>query len=553
MTTPIGTPEREPRPINPNRILLKIPDLKEEKRLFEAAIVGQDEAVESFSTLAAKIKSGVRAAKGPIDVKFLAGPSGVGKTEIVKQLAEVLSADPTDRNKIIRIDAQEYTHGHEVAKLVGSPPGYRGSDDPESGSKGTTAVFSQANLERNKIKYKDKDGQDKDIIIVLVDEAEKGAPELHKIFLGILDEGRIQLGNNTYSDLRNAVIFYTSNVGNSEAERLRLNQPLGESDDDPAFREKVKTVTLNAFREAFPPEFRGRTNEMILFNPLKPDALEKIVGIQRRQIEDDMWDSVGMDIDLEVSPQAIKWLIDQGYNPSEGARGLTKIMKKVIADPIALLHTQTNLDRKSLYVDLGEEGLGLQFFEATPPETRVYREGRQPRKISEPAATSKATDISAQGLNDQRLRDLYERSQKRSEERREIFDQPPPTQTTGNKGTKEEPVPTYKPKVTEEVDRLITDPIRSALRKGVKDFEKAVADAVAQGSITAEQIGSDPRVIEIARERVRNPRGGFFSAGNSPRDAHIERDKLIRAGIGTAEDYEDLMEERRRFWNKHHP
>lgn len=199
---------------------LDMPDLTKEKAAFNSRIVGQEEAVDRFATLFGKIKSGIRSkAPGPLDIKFLAGPSGVGKTEMVYVLAGLLGEDEQQSQaKVIKINGGEYQESHAISRLLGSPPGYVGYRDPP--------LFSKENLDKHRIFYTDKAGKKRDVVIILIDEAEKANESLHRAFLSVMDKGQMDLANNTSVDFSNLLIFYTSNVGNQQVEQAGLSDNL---------------------------------------------------------------------------------------------------------------------------------------------------------------------------------------------------------------------------------------------------------------------------------------------------------------------------------------
>lgn len=363
---------------NPERRLTKIeiPTLISEKDAFRERIVGQDEAVEAFATLLAKLRSGIRQQRpGPSDIKFLAGPSGVGKTEMVYTLAELLAeGEDNPRAKVIKLNGGEYQEDHMIARLVGSPPGYRGSEDPHYPDFKNPALFSQENLDQNRIVYTDRTGQQRSAVFILVDEAEKASDALHRAFLGVLDKGQMTIGNNKSSDFSNAVIFYTSNVGNQEVEQMRL----GTSQNQQVARE----VISDSFRNAFPPEFRGRIRELIVFNSLNEEAIRRIASIKIKRVEQDFGDN-GIRISLELSPAALEWVITQGYNPSEGVRALEKVIERSVHDRLVLAHVGIDIHRKRIYADIENGDVELSFY---------FNEGEQlpdfpsqPRAVTQPA------------------------------------------------------------------------------------------------------------------------------------------------------------------------
>ncbi len=357
---------------------LEIPQPTAEIAAFNEAIIGQEEAVESFSRMLVSLRSGIKPIKPrPLDAKFLAGPSGVGKTEIVYRLAELLEGDPSARSKVIKLNGAEYKSKSEVARLIGSPPGYIGSEDPRWPG-GTKPLLGQENLNVHKITFKDKSGQNRSVVIILVDEAEKADPAVHEAFLSILDHGNLDLANNTSADFRNAVVFFTSNIGNQQVEQLRAvaeRETAAQGDIPDIFRSTVgealagakATSTIDeAFKMAFPPEFRGRIKDLIIFRNLSEDAISKIVDFKIKDIENEFGQN-GVPIKLELDANVRAWLIKHGYNPSEGARALEKLIGTSIRDQLILAHGGVGLDRKTIYIEQDEGTGNLAFyFNETP-------------------------------------------------------------------------------------------------------------------------------------------------------------------------------------------
>lgn len=361
----MGTPDLSRRSI-------EIPQLTREKAAFEEAIIGQDEAVDSFAKLLVTLRSGVRRAKPqPLDVKFLAGPSGVGKTEIVYRLAELLGGDPQSRDKVIVLNGGAYKTQYQISQLLGSPPGYIGSKDSRYPG-GTEPILSQKNLDSHKIPFKDNGGRSKDAVIILMDEAEKADQSVHQAFLSVLDRGTLQLADNTPVDFRNAVIIFTSNVGNQQVEELRKKalQEATEQQIPEAFREtageamagqEAKGTVSEAFKMAFPPELRGRIRDLVIFNHLTPATVERIVNLRVRDVEEE-FRANGISFHLELSDKARRWLVEKGYNPSEGARALDKVMADSIQTPLTLAQTELGLEGKTVYVDFEKGSDDLSFY-----------------------------------------------------------------------------------------------------------------------------------------------------------------------------------------------
>jgi ATP-dependent Clp protease ATP-binding subunit ClpB len=247
-----------------------------------------------------RARAGLQDPHRPIGSFMFLGPTGVGKTELTKALAEYLFDDET---ALLRIDMSEYMEKHAVARLIGAPPGYVGY---EEGGALTEAVRRRP--------YQ----------VILFDEIEKAHPDVFNVLLQVLDDGRLTDGQGHTIDFRNTLIVMTSNLG---ADFL-VNQPEGQDTD--AVREQVMAVVRSAFR----PEFLNRVDEIILFHRLKRDQMSRIVDIQLRRLARLLEDRK---IIITLDPAAREWLADKGYDPAYGARPLKRAIQKAVQDPLAEL------------------------------------------------------------------------------------------------------------------------------------------------------------------------------------------------------------------------
>ncbi len=271
--------------------------LKMEERLHKR-VIGQDDAVQAVANAVRRARAGLQDPNRPIGSFIFLGPTGVGKTELARALAEFLF---DDENAMIRIDMSEYQEKHTVARLIGAPPGYVGY---EEGGQLTEAVRRRP------------------YSVVLFDEIEKAAPDVFNTMLQILDDGRLTDGQGRTVDFKNAVIIMTSNIG---TEYLTSDFSL----DDPNVREAV----LNALRTRFRPEFLNRIDEIVLFHPLSMENLKEIVDIQMELVRRRMADR---HIDVELTDAAKEHLVRQGFDPTYGARPLRRTIQRLILDPLAL-------------------------------------------------------------------------------------------------------------------------------------------------------------------------------------------------------------------------
>ncbi|RVD45559.1 ATP-dependent chaperone ClpB [Mesorhizobium sp. M4B.F.Ca.ET.215.01.1.1] len=261
-------------------------------------VVGQGEAVQAVSKAVRRARAGLQDPNRPIGSFMFLGPTGVGKTELTKALANFLF---DDENALVRIDMSEFMEKHSVARLIGAPPGYVGY---EEGGTLTEAVRRRP--------YQ----------VVLFDEIEKAHPDVFNVLLQVLDDGRLTDGQGRTVDFRNTLIIMTSNLG---AEYL---VGLGEDQDVDAVRDEVMSVVRTSFR----PEFLNRVDEVILFHRLRRQDMDRIVEIQLKRLENLLADRK---ITLSLDHDAIEWLAAKGYDPAYGARPLKRVMQKELQDPLA--------------------------------------------------------------------------------------------------------------------------------------------------------------------------------------------------------------------------
>jgi ATP-dependent Clp protease ATP-binding subunit ClpB len=263
-------------------------------------VIGQAEAVKAVSTAVRRARAGLQDPHRPIGSFMFLGPTGVGKTELTKALAEYLFDDET---ALIRIDMSEYMEKHSVARLIGAPPGYVGY---EEGGTLTEAVRRRP--------YQ----------VVLFDEIEKAHPDVFNVLLQVLDDGRLTDGQGHTVDFRNTLIVMTSNLGSE----YLANQPEGQDTD--AVRDQVMAVVRANFR----PEFLNRIDEIILFHRLKRSDMTKIVDIQMARLAKLLEDRK---ITIQLEPPAREWLAEKGWDPAYGARPLKRVIQKSVQDPLSEL------------------------------------------------------------------------------------------------------------------------------------------------------------------------------------------------------------------------
>jgi len=272
--------------------------IKMEERLHER-VIGQDEAVSAVANAVRRNRSGLSDPNRPVGSFIFLGPTGVGKTELARALAEFLF---DNEQALIRLDMSEYQEKHTVARLIGAPPGYIGYDE---GGQLTEAVRRRP------------------YSVVLFDEIEKAHPDVFNILLQILDDGRLTDGQGRTVDFRNTVIIMTSNLGSQIIQEM-AGRPF----------EDVREAVMAVLRDHFRPEFLNRVDEVIVFKPLTQDQLAAIVDIQLRRLEKRLAER---HLQLVVTDGARQLLAQRGWDPVYGARPLKRTIQRLVQDPLAMM------------------------------------------------------------------------------------------------------------------------------------------------------------------------------------------------------------------------
>ena len=270
-------------------------------------VIGQDEAVDAVSKAIRRSRSGLKDPKRPAGSFIFLGPSGVGKTELSKSLAEFLF---NSEDALISLDMSEYMEKHTVSRLVGSPPGYVGHDE---GGQLTKAV------------------RQRPYSVVLFDEIEKAHPDVFNILLQILEEGRLTDSTGRTVDFRNTVIIMTSNVG---ARDIAQTTTLGFSaqGEDGLSDKEIKTRVTSELKKLFRPEFLNRLDEIIVFKSLTKEQIREIVSLMIDDLRDRM---IEQNMSIELTEQAIDFIADTGMDPTNGARPLRRAIQRFIEDPLS--------------------------------------------------------------------------------------------------------------------------------------------------------------------------------------------------------------------------
>jgi ATP-dependent Clp protease ATP-binding subunit ClpB len=276
----------------------KLVEMEDRLRL---RVIGQDAALQHVANAIRRSRAGLSDPRRPIGSFIFLGPTGVGKTELARALAEFLF---DDEHNLVRLDMSEYMEKHAVARLIGAPPGYVGY---EEGGQLTEAVRRRP------------------YAVVLFDEIEKAHPDVFNILLQIMDDGRLTDGKGRTVDFRNTVLIMTSNLGSAYL--------TGEALRDPAEWAKAQKAVTNALQEQFKPEFLNRVDDVIIFNPLRKEQLTRIVDLRLEELRRLLSDRR---ISLELTDAARELVFREGYDPAYGARPLKRAVQRLIQDPLAM-------------------------------------------------------------------------------------------------------------------------------------------------------------------------------------------------------------------------
>jgi len=282
--------------------------LRMEERL-HARVVGQDEAIGAVANAMRRARAGLQDPNRPLGSFIFLGPTGVGKTELARALAEFLF---DDEQAMVRIDMSEYQEKHTVSRLIGAPPGYVGYE--EAGQL-TEAVRRRP------------------YAVVLFDEIEKAHPEVLNVMLQLLDDGRLTDGKGRTVDFKNTVVIMTSNVGSHFIADAALRDTMARTQGEHQLDEGTKRQVLDALREHFRPEFLNRVDEIIVFHALTRDEMRHIIDIQLRGLMKRLEDRK---IHVELTERAKDLLIAEGYDPTYGARPLKRVIQRRVLDPLAM-------------------------------------------------------------------------------------------------------------------------------------------------------------------------------------------------------------------------
>ncbi|SEN59645.1 ATP-dependent Clp protease ATP-binding subunit [Lihuaxuella thermophila] len=306
-------------------------------------VIGQEEAVKSVSRAIRRARAGLKDPKRPIGSFIFLGPTGVGKTELARALAEAMFGD---EDAMIRIDMSEYMEKHTTSRLIGSPPGYVGY---EEGGQLTERV------------------RRKPYSVVLFDEIEKAHPEVFNILLQVLEDGRLTDGKGRTVDFRNTIIIMTSNVGASTIRKnTRLGFTTGDGNIDKDEYEQMKQNVMEELKKSFRPEFLNRIDDVIVFHSLKEEHLQQIVSLMAEELRKRLKEQ---DIDFVLTEAAKKHLAKEGFDPTYGARPLRRAITKHIEDRLSEELLRGNISRgDSVTIDVRDGELMVEKTKVKPTE-----------------------------------------------------------------------------------------------------------------------------------------------------------------------------------------
>lgn len=304
----------------------KSPRAQDFEERLTARIVGQERAVRRMSGLYQIFLAGMNPPNRPIGTMLFLGPTGSGKTRVIEAAAEVLYGDA---NAVVKIDCAEFQHSHEIAKLIGSPPGYLGHRE-------TSPMLTQENLDRMHT-------DDLKVSLVLFDEIEKASDSLWQLLLGILDKATLTLGDNRRVDFSKSMVIMTSNLGAREMSEL-ISGGIGfapgkgtKSPNDTEVDQKIYRTAVEAARRKFSPEFMNRIDKVVVFRSLKEHHLRQILDLELQAVQDRIMQSAGTKFVFQCSETAKDMLMKEGLDFKYGARHLKRAVERFLVYPLSNL------------------------------------------------------------------------------------------------------------------------------------------------------------------------------------------------------------------------
>jgi ATP-dependent Clp protease ATP-binding subunit ClpB len=324
---------------------------------FSLRIVGQTEATTALSSVLEKFQSGFYDRTKPIASLLFLGPTGVGKTGVGEAFAEGLFGDP---KKMLKVDCAEFQHSHEIAKLVGSPPGYLGHRETHPFFTNASVLAARSGTAHSELMP---------FTIIMFDEIEKASDSLWNLLLGILDKGTLTTGANEVVDLTSTVIIMTSNVGSAE---LADESAIGFTGSTKERSEsQMKEIAMAAARSKFKPEFLNRLDKVIMFKTLTPSDLDSILSLELEKLWDRIASHSPVQFEFQVSPSGLRQILKEGYDRRYNARNLKRTIDQHVATPLGrLVATGQVLPSDTIIVDYAN---GIWEYYAEPAKSDQQR------------------------------------------------------------------------------------------------------------------------------------------------------------------------------------
>lgn len=319
-----------------------------------ARVVGQETAIKALAQLYQVYQAGLNMPARPIGTMLFLGPTGTGKTRSIEAAAEVLFGSP---NAFIRVDCAEFQHSHEIAKLIGSPPGYLGHRE-------TPPILTQEHINSyhtDRVK----------LTLVLFDEIEKASDALWQLLLGVLDKATLTLGDNRRVDFSRTIVVMTSNLGAREMEKLTecklgFSIPVGTPPD--VLNNHLFKVGVEAARKKFSPEFMNRIDKVVVFRQLSHESMQRILDLELQAVQRRVLTVGGGRFILRYTERAKQFLLAEGTNAKYGARPLKRTIERNVVLPLSnLIATRQIGEGDIVMVDLGKDELGLVFMKQAMP------------------------------------------------------------------------------------------------------------------------------------------------------------------------------------------
>ncbi len=353
----------------------KSPRAQDFEERLGARIVGQERAVRRMSGLYQIFLAGMNPPNRPIGTMLFLGPTGSGKTRVIEAAAEVLFSDP---NGVVKIDCAEFQHSHEIAKLIGSPPGYLGHRE-------TSPMLTQENLDRTHT-------EDLKLTLVLFDEIEKASDALWQLLLGILDKATLTLGDNRRVDFSKCMVIMTSNLGAREMSEL-ISGGIGfapgkgvKNPHDTEVDQKIYRTAVEAARRKFSPEFMNRIDKVVVFRSLKEHHLRAILDLELQSVQDRIMLSAGTKFVFQCSDEAKDMLLREGIDYKYGARHLKRAIERFLVYPLSNLVATGQIGLGDLVqVGLNKSENKLTFFKRSGGA--LIQDMIVPRNDNEPLAS----------------------------------------------------------------------------------------------------------------------------------------------------------------------